>query len=218
MDTKLNWLDKSLQLAKNYSFFMIIKAGMVIVFFSYIFYLAQNPQIIYYKLQEKIESIHQDRHLKRTEVSIKMKYLLKDLLVSSNADRAWLIEYHNGTKSLTGLPFLYGSMTSEEVKEGVRPVSNHFNDFVLSDFLFILNASKRGYWYGNIEDIKEQDTKSYHLLKATGVKDIALFYLKSGKQDIGIVGLSYTKSEMPENILSILYSNGISASMILLNS
>lgn len=74
-----------------------------------------------------------------------MKYLLKELLISSNADRAWLIEYHNGTKSLTGLPFLYGSMTSEEVKEGVRPVSNHFNDFVLSDFLFILNASKRGY-------------------------------------------------------------------------
>jgi hypothetical protein len=35
-------------------------------------------------------------------------------------------------------------MNSEETELGVAPVSSHYKDFLLSDYLFILETSKKG--------------------------------------------------------------------------
>lgn len=103
-----------------------------------------NPSIVYNKVVTYIEQTHNSKTIARNEATLKIKYKLKELLQSTNADRAWVIEYHNGTTGLGGLPFTYGIMNSEETEPGVAPVSSHYKDFLLSDYLFILETSKKG--------------------------------------------------------------------------
>ena len=45
-----------------------------------------------------------------------IRHILSKMIFTTNADRAWLIEFHNGSKNLTtGLPFLFGSMRIEKL-------------------------------------------------------------------------------------------------------
>ena len=47
--------------------------------------------------------------------------LLMQVLLKTGADRAWVVEFHNGTKNMsTDLPFVYGTMRPEVVLDGGR--------------------------------------------------------------------------------------------------
>lgn len=215
MENKLNWFGKVLEWVDKYGLWKIIKGGFGFIFISYVIIISTNPGIIYDKVVSYIETIHNTNQVIRQEADLKVRYILKDLLNNTNADRAWVIEYHNGTSGLGGLPFTYGIMNSEETEPGVASVSSHYKDFLLSDYLFILETSKKGGWFGDVEDIKELDRRMYYTFKSNDVNKIAIFYLKSEDRDIGILGLSYCDNEMPVDTWVKLRDAGIKVSIIL---
>lgn len=215
MENKLNWFGKVLEWVDKYGLLKIFKAGIGLIFISYVMVITLNPSIVYNKVVTYIEQTHNSKTIARNEATLKIKYKLKELLQSTNADRAWVIEYHNGTYGLGGLPFTYGIMNNEELEEGMCSVSRHYRDFLLSEYLFILETSKQGGWIGSVEDIKQYDTKMYYSFKSNGVNKLALFYLKSEDRDIGVVGLSYCDNEMPEDTWVKLRDAGIKISIIL---
>lgn len=215
MENKLNWFGKVLEWVDKYGLLKIFKAGIGLIFISYVMVITLNPSIVYNKVVTYIEQTHNSKTIARNEATLKIKYKLKELLQSTNADRAWVIEYHNGTTGLGGLPFTYGIMNNEELEEGMCSVSRHYRDFLLSEYLFILETSKQGGWIGSVEDIKQYDTKMYYSFKSNGVNKLALFYLKSEDRDIGVVGLSYCDNEMPEDTWVKLRDAGIKISIIL---
>lgn len=215
MENKLKWFGQVLDWVNKYGLWQIIKGGCAFIFVSYVFIISLNPGIIYDKVATYIENVHNVNQVTRQDADIKIRYILKDLRLSTNADRAWVIEYHNGTSGLGGLPFTYGIMNNEELEEGVNSVSRHYRDFLLSEYLFILETSKQGGWIGSVEDIKPYDTKMYYSFKSNSVNSLALFYLKSEDRDIGVVGLSYCDNEMPEDTWVKLRDAGIKISIIL---
>lgn len=215
MENKLNWFGKVLEWVDKYGLLKIFKAGIGLIFISYVMVITLNPSIVYNKVVTYIEQTHNSKTIARNEATLKIKYKLKELLQSTNADRAWVIEYHNGTSGLGGLPFTYGIMNNEELEEGMCSVSRHYRDFLLSEYLFILETSKQGGWIGSVEDIKQYDTKMYYSFKSNGVNKLALFYLKTEDRDIGVVGLSYCDNEMPEDTWVKLRDAGIKISIIL---
>ena len=144
MENKLNWFGKVLEWVDKYGLLKIFKAGIGLIFISYVMVITLNPSIVYNKVVTYIEQTHNSKTIARNEATLKIKYKLKELLQSTNADRAWVIEYHNGTTGLGGLPFTYGIMNNEELEEGMCSVSRHYRDFLLSEYLFILETSKQG--------------------------------------------------------------------------
>lgn len=90
-------------------------------------------------------------------------------------------------------------MTNEKLAEGICSVSGHYKDFLLSDYVFIMESSKKGGWIGNIDEIKSKDERLYYAFKSNNVDNLAIFYLRSETEDIGVIGLSYCEKEMTEN-------------------
>ena len=217
MEDKLKWFGKVLEWVDKYGLVKIFKTGIAIIFISYVMIITLNPSIIYNRLLTYIEQVHTDKVDKRNEATIKIRYQLKELLLSTNADRAWVIEYHNGTSGLGGLPFTYGIMNMEECKEGISPVSAHYRDFLLSDYVSIIELSKYNYWVGNVEKFKDTDERLYYALKSNQVNNIAVFFIKTAtNKDIGMLGLSYCK-DIPEDAICKLYNVGLRVSILLNN-
>lgn len=215
MEEKLNWFEKVLEWVNKYGLLNILKAGFGFLFVSYIIFISLNPGIIYEKVISYIQTQHNTNQVTRQEVDLKIRYILKDLLTETNADRAWVVEYHNGTSGLGGLPFTYGILNNEETAPDITSVSSHYKDFMLSDYLFIMETSKDGGWIGNIEDIKNIDSRMYYSFKSNGVNEVAFFFLKSEERDIGIVGLSFCKKEMQDNTWVKLRDSAFKISVLL---
>jgi len=215
MENKLNWFGKVLEWVDKYGLLKIFKAGIGLIFISYVMVITLNPSIVYNKVVTYIEQTHNSKTIARNEATLKIKYKLKELLQSTNADRAWVIEYHNGTTGLGGLPFTYGVMNAEEVKPGIRPVSSHYKDFLLSDYTSIIEFSKNDGWFGNIDSLEADDPRLYYAFKSNRVNEIAVFYLKTEDKDIGILGLSFCDTPMPYDTWVHLRRTGIQISIIL---
>ena len=58
------------------------------IFVSYIMIISLNPGIIYEKVRTYIETDHSIKQELRKEATIKINYILDDLLRQSGADRA----------------------------------------------------------------------------------------------------------------------------------
>lgn len=215
MENKLKWFGTVLEWIQKYSIWSFLKAGFVMIFVSYVMVISLNPGIIYERVVDYVTEIHNNDQSKRLDASVRINYILNDLMRVTNADRAWVIEYHNGTSGLGGLPFTYGIMNSEIISDDVNPVSSHYKDFLLSEYPFILETSPAGGWIGNVEDIQNKDRKLYYAFKSNSITNIAWFYLKSEDKDIGVIGISYCNNEMPEDVWVKLREAGIRVSVIL---
>ena len=215
MENKLKWFGTVLEWVQKYSIWSFIKAGLVFMFVCYVTFISLNPGIVYDKVVDYIEQTHSINQDKRAEATIKINYILKDLLVQTNADRAWVIEYHNGTSGLGGLPFIYGIMNAEVTDDNTYSVASHYKDFLLSEFPFILETSDYGGWIGDVEQIKKYDKKLYYSFKSNDVNHIAWFYLQSENSDIGVIGISYCDNRVPSTAWSLLRDAGIKVSIIL---
>ena len=215
MENKLKWFGTVLEWIQKYSIWAFLKAGFVMIFVSYVMVISLNPGIIYERVMTYITDTHTEYQNKRNEATIKINYILKELMENTNADRAWVIEYHNGTSGLGGLPFTYGIMNAEILEDDTYSVSSHYKDFLLSEYPFILETSKNGGWIGNVEEIKRSDKKLYYAFKSNDISNIAWFYLQSEDQDIGIVGISYCDNEIPKNVWKTLREAGVRISIIL---
>ena len=147
LDKGIGWLQKLLNLQKKYGFFSIIK-GLFLLFLSgYIIFFALNPKYLLDRMSEITTAQHD--HLVNTRLSAdsNIRHILSKMIFTTNADRAWLIEFHNGSKNLTtGLPFLFGSMRIEEVRDSISNVDEDYADFSLSKYKLVAKVLDDGYF------------------------------------------------------------------------
>ena len=64
--------------------------------------------------EEAAKRHHAELVTKRFEVSPLISNELRRLLIALDADRAAILEMHNGTNNASGLPFIYGDMAYED--------------------------------------------------------------------------------------------------------
>lgn len=202
LEKGIGWLQKLLNLQKKYGFFSIIKGLFILLVAGYVVFFALNPKF----LLERITSIQTEQHDKLVESRLSadsdIRRILSKMIFTTDADRAWLIEFHNGSKNIgTGLPFLFGSMRIEEVRDDILNVDEEYSDFSLSKYKFIVKVVEDGFFHGGIDDVHNIDERMYYKFKANNVNEIALLTLYDGEKPIGILGLSYCNDKVMDKQL-----------------
>ena len=129
----------------------------------------------------------------RDQVTPQISYNLKKLLYSLDADRAFVIELHNGKKNATSLPFKYFDMTYEEIhEERVIPyISQNFMEVMVSHYKLPYYLVEKQMFIGDADELAKIDNRYAHNLKKYNGKYTGIFLLKNNGHNIGFIGVSY---------------------------
>lgn len=202
IDKGMGWLQKMLNLQTKYGFFSIIKGLFLLFLAGYVVFFALNPKY----LLERVTTIQTEQHdnliRSRLAADSDIRLVLSKTMHNTNADRAWLIEFHNGSKNLTtGLPFLFGSMRIEETQDSIPNVDEDYADFSLSKYKLIAKVLDEGFFYGNIEDVQSIDKRLYYKFQSNDINEIALLTIYNEDKPAGIVGLSFCNNKQMDKQL-----------------
>ena len=202
IDKGMGWLQKMLNLQNKYGFFSIVKGLFLLFLAGYVVFFALNPKY----LLERVTTIQTEQHdnlvRSRLAADSDIRLILSKTMHNTNADRAWLIEFHNGNKNLTtGLPFLFGSMRIEETQDSIPNVDEDYADFSLSKYKLIAKVLDEGFFYGNIKDVQSVDKRLYYKLQSNDINEIALLTIYNEDKPAGIVGLSLCNNKQMDKQL-----------------
>lgn len=202
IDKGIGWLQKMLNLQNKYGFFSIVKGLFLLFLAGYVVFFALNPKY----LLERVTTIQTEQHdnlvRSRLAADSDIRLILSKTMHNTNADRAWLIEFHNGNKNLTtGLPFLFGSMRIEETQDSIPNVDEDYADFSLSKYKLIAKVLDEGFFYGNIKDVQSVDKRLYYKFQSNDINEIALLTIYNEDKPVGIVGLSFCNNKQMDKQL-----------------
>lgn len=202
IDKGMGWLQKMLNLQNKYGFFSIIKGLFLLFLAGYVVFFALNPKY----LLERVTTIQTEQHdnlvRSRLAADSDIRLILSKTMHNTNADRAWLIEFHNGNKNLTtGLPFLFGSMRIEETQDSIPNVDEDYADFSLSKYKLIAKVLDEGFFYGNMKDVQSIDKRLYYKFQSNDINEIALLTIYNEDKPAGIVGLSFCNNKQMDKQL-----------------
>lgn len=161
--TLLKFIDPLIKLIKNFGLARTI--GYIIVFACVVFTTVQLFNID--KVVQRAISDNQraqveehDRAVgKRYANSPKIDNYLSEVLYKYGADRVCIVEMHNGTKNVAGLPFIYGEMTYEVCRDGILPVDADYTQFNLSRLSFPNFMYEHNAFCGKVTDLSKIDEK-----------------------------------------------------------
>lgn len=200
-ETNFNLLEKMLRLVVRYGVWNIIKAIMLLVAFIMVMWTATHMDTIFEKVimkQETKEVLYHESVMKhRTEIKPKIDLILKNTLDEMDADRVFVIEMHNGTNSLSGLPFVYCEMTYETCKKGIMRVDDEYGSVVLSRYTLPYYMSENSVYCGTVDELEEIDPKLAHRMRDNGTYYICVANMYSLNEYIGYVGIGYSEGSQP---------------------
>lgn len=202
---QLGVLEKVIKLINKYGIFKIFQALCVIGIFVYLMYNAHNvgqavQNIVRTEIEnhnEKVEQEHNDALIMRQKIKPKIDSILTDALTIMNADRVFVMEMHNGNNNTSGLPFLYGEMTYEQVRNGVSHIDDDYLNLNLSRFTFPLYLEREHLWQGTTEDLSKIDDKLSKRLLSNDVSYLAITQIHGFSNIIGYFGVSYCNDKSP---------------------
>lgn len=210
---QLGFLEKTVKLIEKYGLFKIFKALCVIALFVYVMCNGANliEDIVERVTRETINDaavekvrLHDIALEKRQYIKPQIDSLLQATLYDLNADRAFVIEMHNGTNNVSGLPFLYGEMTYENVAEGITHIEDDYTNVNLSRFSFPTYLEKEHIWMGSVEELTEVDKKLAQRLISNDVTYIAIANIHGIKNELGFFGVTYCNGKEPKSQHDIL--------------
>lgn len=153
-----------------------------------------TPPLVKY-IKSKINKGKKDEEFKRNlTIREKINQALVELRVLSNANRVYILEYHNGEKSLSGLPFNYSSMTYENTDVSTKNMITEFQKVQISpvaNFLVSLDNASEG--YSSIQENSLNNTLSQHM-NYYGVTTTYIFKISNYLKD-GVIGLDWVNGE-----------------------
>lgn len=202
---QLGFLEKVIKIINKYGIFKVFQALCVIGVFVYLMYNAHNvgqavQNIVRTEIEnhnEKVEQEHNDALIVRQKIKPKIDSILTDALTRMNADRVFVMEMHNGNNNTSGLPFLYGEMTYEQVRNGVSHIDDDYLNLNLSRFTFPLYLEREHLWQGTTEDLSKIDDKLSKRLLSNDVSYLAITQIHGFSNIIGYFGVSYCNDKSP---------------------
>ena len=132
---------------------------------------------------------------------------LRECLYITGADRACVLEMHNGTNNTAGLPFIYCEMTYEQVRDGVMPVGDEYAKLNLTRYSFPYYLQNRSYYSGSIKEAMTIDNKIATKMSHDGTEYILVYELNSNGKTIGYLAMTWNDensvSLTPDNIAKV---------------
>lgn len=189
----MGFIEKGMELLEKYGFIKLAKLGLVFLIGSYMFWLGTNQDKVLERVLDKknIEHARMIEHRKKVEPQVKL--YLKQLLLETNSDRAFVLEMHNGTNNPSGLPFQYAEMTYEEVTDGTQHIDEDYRSLNLSRFDFPTYLHKKKIWIGSIEELALVDERLAQRLKNNDVTYAGFVLLRDDESELGFLGVTCLK-------------------------
>lgn len=206
--------EKILELLKKYGPFRMIGGVIFFVFFSWMTYLALNPGVIFEKYEAYISQVHSNSVDYRMESAPLIRTYLNQLAKETGAERAYILEFHNGKSNPTGLQWQFGDLTF--INDGTDDISDEIQNVSLARYNFANLIHEKSYWAGSIDDIVSIDERFYNRMRLNGGIYYA-FQMIYGHDmtEIGILGISYVEGdELPDRQMALMavhkYASAIS--------
>ena len=192
----IEWIGEMSDAVANHGLWKIIKGTIALAFALIVLNIALNPEIIFDKFTQYTEQVERENVEYRREIDPIIRGELKELVYTTDASRACVMEFHNGTSNFSSLGFLYAAMTYEETKEDIDKVSKIYSEVSLSLFNISEIMYQQGYWFGSVDDLSKLDTALSQGIAASGTKWVAALLLESS-HELGFLILSF--DYIPEN-------------------
>lgn len=194
IDSGLSWLERILQLCKEYGVFNILKGLFILIMLSLTLRICYNPSFLFDKYTDYMTQRHAKELHKRTEYDQQIKSLLPVYLYKYNADRIWIIQYHNGI-----MDWQHGTMRFELCNDEVESIKNQYNDFNLTWINLPYYLKTNEVFIGDIVKLDSIDSTLYTQLKKNNVQYLACTIIKDNSgYPIGILGVTW--KNIPPNI------------------
>lgn len=187
----LGFLEKALKLVKEYGITRILTVSLLVAVLSTFFYLVFNPE----KAFEIYEAWEKKRHNAlielRMENAPKIQSMLDKLTFKVDASRVMILELHNGTEGMGGLPFTKCTATYESLNIGEHPVSHLYQAQNMSLIPFTSFLFEHGYWCGDTDDIIEIDRALYYKMKSNGTEHFAACTIEGIDEPLAFLIVSF---------------------------
>jgi hypothetical protein len=126
---------------------------------------------------------------KRYANSPKIDKIMSEVLYKYGADRVCIVEMHNGTKNVAGLPFIYGEMTYEVCRDGILPVDSDYTQFNLSRLSFPIFMFEHNAFCGSMNEVNRIDDKFAERLLVNNSTYLCGYTLHGSTNVIGYFGV-----------------------------
>lgn len=154
-----------------------------------------NPGIFFEKFNEYTTAKHEEGIKQRLKADPEIRSLLSAFRSDLNADRAYILEAHNGGSNLTNLPFLYADLTYMDPRNKYDYIETEYKNFRLSRYPWASYVMEHGWWFGTIEDCMDSDPELYYRLQKEDVKYMGMFVM-------------HGKTGLPSACLGVIYKEG----------
>lgn len=205
---KLNIIEKIVKMIGNYGYKKVISALLVFILFIFTIIIFSNQKVIVEKILAEHKKEAQLENANNLQFRVKyvtprVDAILYKLLAETKADRAWVIEMHNGIDNPTGLPFAFGDMTYEKMSNDTVPsVLIDYDRVNLSAYPISTYVIKNKKFVGNIDELKKIDKRMSMRVETNNIHYLVIYCITGIDVEIGWVGLSYY-NEQPGNIKAI---------------
>ena len=174
-----------------------------------------NPGEVFEQFQEYNEKKHEEGIKQRIEADPEIRALLTQFRVENGAERAYILEAHNGGTNLTNLPFLYADLTYLDPRGKFDYIEYEYKNFRLSRYPWASYVMDKGVWFGPIEDCKESDPELYYRLQKENVAYMGMYvmYGKSGLPS-ACLGIIFGEEDKEIDVEKVLKSMHVYSSLI----
>lgn len=210
----MSTFEKLLELTNKYGIGKLIFGVIFFVFFSFMAYLAVNPGVVFERYEKYVNELHANSVDYRMESAPIIRAYLNQLARETGAERAYILEFHNGKSNPTGLQWQFGDLTF--INDGTDDISDEIQNVSLSRYNFANLVHDNGYWAGGIDELVNLDERFYNRMRLNGGVFYA-FQMIYGidMKEIGILGISYTDEEsVPDKNVALMavhkYASAIS--------
>lgn len=193
---QLSFFERAVKIVDKYGTFKVIIS--IVLFALFLLVTVGTPIITKYSMEKSIDAAEKNKELthirdleNRREVQPQIYSVLDNLLESTKADRAFIIELHNGSQNINGVPFLHGTVTYERVREGVENIDEEYQNLSLSRFESSIYMHNNLHFVGSVKDLAKIDKKIAAKLTSNQVSYVAVTTLHDGEKEWGWFGILY---------------------------
>lgn len=127
MSPGLSWLGTLLEFMNKYGILTILKGCVLLVIVSFVIKVCVDPSFLYDSYLEYAEQAHRIELEQRQCMDKQVDNIITKCLYKYRADRAWLINYHNGT-----MDWRHGTMRFEKCGDEVPYIRDQYDNFNLT--------------------------------------------------------------------------------------
>jgi hypothetical protein len=191
IDKGLGFFERALNIVEKYKFKTVFKAVIYILIIAATIGFISNPTWVFEQYKIWLEKQHETEMITREEIDTRIHSVVEKLNYKTNSSRVMILEYHNGTENVTGLPFRKCSATYEAINVGVMPIARDYNEINLSLLPFASYMASEGYWCGDIDNMEEIDRSFCYMLKAHGVEHFSAVTIEGVNKPLALLIVAY---------------------------